>query len=396
MREQRVSGAIARLGRAAAVGGLIGLAIVALLSGSDRQAREFPSSPSYVGWPYDTGAARAKALLAFVRTGPASAIPYARRAILSDPISAQAVSILGRSQLYAQQFSAANRSFSVSGQLGWRETMTQIYWLDQALLGGDYQIGAQRLDAILRQAPLTEERDRFVSAIAATPEGRAALADRLKLAPIWAKPLMSEVWHLPADQVLQRVDLMRRTGKGVWACADSEKISQRLIDLGLIDEAQSVWRLNCGTSHSLVYDGSFEHFDTLKTTTAFDWQLFNRGDANISIAQDPSGNRSLALEVTASITLPIVRQFVVLKPGRYRLVWHTPDTPQSQTKGLRVSLTCKSDLSFALGGMVIAGESDAWYQDFSIGNDCAGRQLIFWLAPHLPVHLDDVSLDAIG
>ena len=368
MREQRVSGAIARLGRAAAVGGLIGLAIVALLSGSDRQAREFPSSPSYVGWPYDTGAARAKALLAFVRTGPASAIPYARRAILSDPISAQAVSILGRSQLYAQQFSAANRSFSVSGQLGWRDTMTQIYWLDQALQGGDYQIGAQRLDAILRQAPLTEERDRFVSAIAATPEGRAALADRLKLAPIWAKPLMSEVWHLPADQVLQRVDLMRRTGKGVWACADSEKISQRLIDLGLIDEAQSVWRLNCGTSHSLVYDGSFEHFDTLKTTT----------------------------EVTASITLPIVRQFVVLKPGRYRLVWHTPDTPQSQTKGLRVSLTCKSDLSFALGGMVIAGESDAWYQDFSIGNDCAGRQLIFWLAPHLPVHLDDVSLDAIG
>ncbi|WP_421850520.1 hypothetical protein [Novosphingobium sp.] len=376
--------------------GLIGLAIAALLSGSDRQARDFPNSPSYVGWPYDSGAARAQALLAFVRTGPASAIPYARRSVLSDPLSAQAVSILGRSQLYAQQLPQAHRTFEVSGQLGWRDTMTQIYWLDQALQGGDYKVGAERLDAILRQSPLYEDRDRLIAAVAETPQGRQALAERLKLAPTWANPLVSDVWDLPVDQVLQRVDLMRLTGKGVWSCADSEKISQRLIDLDQLDEAQSVWQLNCESSASLVYDGGFEHMDILKATTAFDWQLSNRSDTEISISQDTGGRRSLSLEVTGTTTVPILWQFVVLKPGRYTLSWRTPDTATAQANALQVSLTCRPDFSRAMTGRAVAGKPDEWRQDFVIDNECRGHQLIFWLAPHAPIHIDDVSLVAAG
>jgi hypothetical protein len=391
--ETNASGLPATLRKGAAGLGLLGLAGLALLSGSDRQSRDFPNSPSLVGWPYDTGAARAKAMLSFVRTGPASAIGPARRAILSDPLSAQAVSMLGRAHLYAEQFPEARKAFLVSGQLGWRDAMTQIYWLDQSLQGKDYPIAAQRLDALLRQSPDDENRDRFLAIVAQTPEGRSALADRLKLSPGWVRRMVTEVKDLPADQILQRVDIMQRTGKGVWDCPVSETITQKLINLGKLDEAQSVWRLNCATSTSLVYGGGFEHFDTLKTSAAFDWQLSNRGDADIALTQSEDGNRSLALEVNATISLPVIRQLVVLKPGSYRLTWRTPGTTAAQAKAMRVSLSCSADLGRALDGTAVPGKPDSWTAAFTVDAECPARPLVFWLAPKVPVNLDDVTLD---
>lgn len=382
------------LRKAASVTALAGLVVAALLSGSDRQSRDFPSSPSYLGWPYDTGAARAKATLAFVRSGPASAIGFAGRSILSDPISAQAVSILGRSRLYAQQLSEARKAFQVSGQLGWRDTMTQIYWLDQALQAGDYRIAAERLDALLRQAPDDENRDRFIAAVAATPEGRAAVAERLKLAPAWARTMVIQVSELPPEQLLQRVDLMRRTGRGVWDCPVSEGIAQKLITLGMLHEAQSVWQLSCETSGALVYDGGFEQLDTLNPTTAFDWQVSTQGDADIAITADKANNHRLSVETTASVTRPIVRQLVVLKPGLYRLAWRMPQIDRSQARAIKVSLTCKPDLSRATAGTAVAGKRDTWSVDFTVDNECPARHLVFWLEPHVSINLDDVSLTA--
>lgn len=383
-----------RIRRALGVLGLVGLVVAALLSGTDRESREFPNSPSYVGWPYDTGAARSKAILAFVQRGPQKAIGYARRAIVSDPISAQAISIFGQAQLYSQHLPEAHAAFVVSGQLGWRDSMTQIYWLDQALQDQNYKVAAERLDALLRQSPTDENRDRFLAAVAATPDGRSALAGRLKLHPIWARPVVSDVRELPLDQLQLRVDIMRRAGKGVWDCPATENIAQALINQNMLDVAQEVWRLNCEGTGSLIYDGSFERFDTIKPTAAFDWQLSNRGDAVISLGDDGTGNRSLALEVTATITLPIIRQLVVLNPGRYRLTWHTPQTGAEMVRGLTVSLGCKPELSKAISGKPVAGKPDTWSADFTVDGECPARQLVFWLAPKSPIRLDDVSLVA--
>lgn len=396
MSEAAAPGLLGRAKQGAAVVGLLLLAGLALLSGSDRQSRDFPNSPSFVGWPYDTGAARAKAANAFVRSGPASAIAFARRSILSDPISVQAVSLLGRSELYAQQLTEAQKAFEVSGQLGWRDPMTQIYWLDQALQGSDYKVASERLDALLRQSPDDENRDRFLAVMAATPEGRAALAQRLKLAPQWARVMAVNISDLPDDQLQQRVDLMLKTGPGVWDCAATEMFAQKLINQGLLGEAQAVWRQNCGGSNALVYDGRFERFDTLKATFGFDWQVSNRGDAEIAMVGEGTADRSLALEVTATVTLPIVRQLVVLKPGRYRLTWRTPATDPAIARALQVSLGCKNDLSRALPGQVRVDQPGMWSQDFTVDASCPAQQLVFWLAPRARIRLGDVALTPIG
>jgi len=327
MPEAADSGLFDRVRQTAAVLGLVLLAAAAVLSGSDRQSSEFPNSPSFVGWPYDTGAARASATRAFVRSGPASAIDYARRSILSDPISAQAVSILGRSELYAQRLADARAAFQVSGQLGWRDAMTQIYWLDQAMLAGDYKVASERLDALLRQFPDSEDRDRFLAVISASAEGRAALAGRLKLSPEWASRYLTDLANVPLDQLSQRVEVVQRVGPRIWTCDQVSLFVQRLIDVGALSQAQSVWRLNCNPGGSLLYDGDFSKLDTTKPTQGFEWMLPNRGDIVVQSIEYQPGDRLLEFKVEAAQSLPVLRQLVLLEPGRYRLTWRTPTTP---------------------------------------------------------------------
>lgn len=384
-----------RFRQVAATAGLIVFAIAALLSGTDRQSREFPNSPSVIGWPYDTGAARARAISAFVQSGPQSAIGFARRAILSDPISALPISLLGRSQLYAGQLQEAHKTFEIAGQMGWRDGMTQIYWLDQALLAGDVKVASERLDALLRQAPGEENRDKFIAFVAATPEGRSAMAERLKLAPPWAQTIVTTLADVPVDQLLLRLDIMQRTGKGVWDCPATQTMTQQFIKLEMFEQAQVAWRLNCDSSGSLVYDGGFSHLDLLKSASAFDWRISNRGDADIVLTSDPSGNPSLALEVTAPVTLPIIQQLVILKPGRYRLMWKTPNTAPAKSRALQVSLDCAANLGRAVGGTAVTGKPGVWMQDFTVDRACQAQRLVFWLAPRTPIHLDDVMLNAL-
>ncbi len=373
--------------------GLIALAIAALLSGTDRQSKEFPNSPSLMGWPYDTGAARARAISAFVQSGPKSAIGLARRAILSDPISAAPISLLGRSQLQAGQLEAANNTFKVTAQLGWRDAITQIYWLDQAMQAGDMKIAAERLDALLRQNPDDENRNKFLAIVSATPEGRAALAQRLKAVPTWTDVYVRDVKDLPTEDLAQRVDVVLRTGRGVWPCSASSIITQKLIDSNMLAQAQSVWRGNCLASNSLVFDGEFDQLDTTGTTQGFDWEFSRRGDVDIAPTTDSAGNRRLDIEVTAPRTLPVLSQLVVLQAGTYRLTWRTPDTPANAARAIMVSLSCGFNLGDAQPGEADGGAKDRHLKVFTVDSSCAARRLIFWLPPRTsPIHLDDVVL----
>lgn len=381
-----------RASRALCALGLVALAALALLSGTDRISREFSTSPSIVGWPYDTGAARSRAMSAFVRTGPASSIPYARRAILSDPISIQPVSMLGRAQLFAGKEKEARTTFEVAARLGWRDQMTELYWLDQALQAGDAQVASERLDALLREDPANASRDRLLAAVSAGPEGRTAIATRLRASPSWKDTYVSELRDLGVDELSQRVDVIRRAGRGIWDCRAVSTLTQKLISSGMLSEATAVWRIGCGASASLVYDGSFDQLDTTKTSAGFDWQLSTRGDVSIAAVNDSGGNRRLEIEVNAPRTLPVLQQPVVLSPGRYKLTWSTPDTDARAARGLMVTLDCSVDLARARPGVPVPGKQGSYQLEVDIDGSCPSRDLTFWLAPGGEIRLDNIVL----
>jgi hypothetical protein len=105
------------------------------------------------------------------------------RALLSDPVDPAVVGRLGWARMLAGDAGGAEAAFRVSGPMGWREPYTQIYWIGQGLHRGQAGLSAQRLDALLRQSPQFEGRDRLFAAITATPEGRAALAGQMGGSP---------------------------------------------------------------------------------------------------------------------------------------------------------------------------------------------------------------------
>lgn len=395
MSDQIAPGSAPRIGKAMAVLGLLAFAAAALLSGSDRQSRLFPNAPSLIGWPYDTGAARSRAILAFVKTGPASAIRYAQRAIISDPISAQAISILGRAHLYSGQLAPAQKAFTVSGQLGWRDAMTQLYWMDQAMQVGDVKVASERLDALLRQSPDAEYRDKFLGIISATPEGRSAISDRLKLSPNWATAYATYVGNLPLDQLSQRVDVMQRTGTGIWDCASTEALTQRLMTASMFDAAKAVWHLNCPASKSLVYDGGFEQIDLTKPSTGFNWLLSDRGDVDIALLQDQPGQRALAFEVKAAMSLPVLRQSIILTPGQYRLTWQMPSIGLNQARAVRASLSCGSGREQAANGQPDPKQAETYSLDFSVDAQCPVLQLTFWVDARSSARISNVVLNPI-
>ncbi|OYU36280.1 hypothetical protein, partial [Novosphingobium sp. PASSN1] len=169
-------------------------------------------------------------------------------------------------------------------------------------------------------------------------------------------------------------------------------ITQKLIDSNMLPEAQAVWRGNCSTSNSLAFDGGFDQLDTTKTGTGFDWRLTTQGDVDIQATQDAAGNRRLELEVNAPLSVPVIRQRIVLKPGRYRLTWRTPETTQKAATGLTASLACAPSLRDALPGAADGAAKDMHVQEFIVDSSCAVGELVFWLSPKSQIHLDDITL----
>ena len=374
---------------------IITIGIASLVSGTDRISSDFPRSPSIEGWPYDVGAARSRAELALVGTGPASAMPHAKRAILSDPLDTNIVGLLGRSRLLAGDRAAAEAAFRVSGQLGWHDPLTQMYWMDQALILGDTRVAAERLDAVLRLVPNIENRDTLISILIQTPDGRTELAKRLKLAPPWLGVFVNTLKDVPANQVIARAEVLRLAGPGILECNRSSNIVDRLISANQLQPALAIWRTNCLSHASLVYDGAFDKFDPSRSATGFDWQVSSRGDVDVGMEEPVPGIHNLQLAVNAANTLPVLRQVVALTPGRYRLSWQMPGTSPTAALAMSSSLDCSPNLGTARAGQR-TNASDGYSLVFVVDAACSSRQLIFWLAPKASVKIANVELKSLG
>jgi hypothetical protein len=378
-----------------AVVALLALGGIVVLSGTDRIAIDVMRSPSLQGWPYDIGASKSRAVQALIGDGPASAVPFIQRSIITDPLDSRIVGLLGRARLLAGDEAAAETAFRVSGELGWRDPNTQIYWMGKALEVGDTKVAAERLDALLRQFPSFEARDQLIAALAQSPDGKTELAKRLKLAPLWTGVFTSPSMDLPAEQIVWRGEVMRLVGSGVFECGQSARLVNDLIALNLLSDATSLWRTNCLGPTSLIYDGGFENIDITQRISGFDWRLSDRGDVEMQIEEATPGNRRLQAAVNAANAVPILSQLVVLKPGRYRLSWRMPDTGPDAARALSISFDCKGSLGKAVQGQP-TDSKDGYAVDFNSDGACAAIQLKFWLRPKVSVRLDEVSLSPIA
>lgn len=373
--------------RLAVIAALLGYAGLALASGFDRSARDYPGLGQWVpkGLQAEAPAANARR---FVESGlPGPALGDAQAALRASPVEPGNAALLGTALLARGDAASADKAFRLAARLGWREPLTQMYWLETALAAGDAPAAVLRFDALARQYPQAPAMAQAATRLEASEAGRAALARRMAGGANWSASYAMIDGASGANRVRARGEVLASAARlGLrLGCDPIARITRALGDADPLLGA-TVWREHCpdaGASGAIA-DGGFSAFDPVRQRVPFEWALAGDGDLSASLIDGKTGGKALQLANAGAATIPVLVQLVPLSPGSYRIAWQGDATGR-----LRAELSCsREELAPPAEGRP--------GQIFTVDASCPARWLRFWLAPGAdPVTLDDVTLERI-
>jgi len=211
--------------RLVAIGGVLAFAALALANGFDRASAQRPALAVYVPAPFKAQAWRVESARALEAGDKDDATAAARAAVLADPVDPRSTALLGAAQLAAGERVKADRSFRIAARFGWRDPLTQLYFMNAALNAGEPRLAALRLDAVLRQAPNFPVRDMLLAQFLGSADARAALAERLALRPAWTFAFLNHASQLPLPEQQARAGIV--AGMGVEQNREDENGYER-------------------------------------------------------------------------------------------------------------------------------------------------------------------------
>ena len=339
-----------KAGRILLTAGIAAYAAVAAANGLDRMSRGTPGLERSVPGPFRAQADRSAALTQLARQNPSAALEDARAAVASDPIDPDASALLGAALLQSGEFDAAAEAFRIAARFGWRNLATQGYWYEAALDAGDYEVAADRADAILRAHPRFAEGAELLRPMEEHPTGRAVLAERLARGPGWLEPYLTPAPDAPAETIARRygvlslVDPARRR----FGCVAVAPFVAALVEQVRRSDAQSLWNAHCPehpvTGH--LADPGFDHvLTTAGANFPLSWKLLPSGDVSIQTVEDRR-DRSLRVANSASSSRMIMRQLTAFPPGRYRVRARSADKAAASGPRLLISWACGEQMRF--------------------------------------------------
>lgn len=378
-----------RTGKAVALAAVVAFAALASANGLDRAAAVNGGVASWVPQPLRAEAYRAQAEAA-LRAGEFGAAELAaRQAINADPVDPRSAALLGASRLAAGRPAAADQAFRVAARFGWRDPLTQLYFMDAALNDGQPRMAALRLDALLRQAPYFPVRDMLLARFTATEAGRQALAERLALRPAWLDAFLGGGADLPVAALEARAGVAEAIPGERLGCARVAPLVTRLVNKGSARSAKQLWLAQCPAAAKGIADPGFAAAGRSSNPTPFEWNLAASGDVSAAPAAAPQSG--LLARLSAPASRPIAWQMLVLEPGRYRLTGRAVYADGTMAKSFALSLPCRfgdrTPLEITPGKA--AGSFSA---DVEVDAACSGRYLTLWLTPAG----DEVRFDAFA
>ncbi|MDT0575733.1 hypothetical protein RM533_06000 [Croceicoccus sp. F390] len=394
------AGAVPRWWQCVAVGLVCVYAVLAWSSGLDRASAE------HLHWtraiPPDlraqTEAALVRRLLQNGRVDLAEA--HVQRAVLRDPFAAAPAALLGTVRLIGGNEAGAQQAFAVAAQFGWREPLTQAYWLDRALEQEDWTRAAARTDAMLRALPDHGASAIMLSRLEQDPRGQAVLAKRLMLGPDWREAFLQPDSTISTRTLEQRAAIMAQMAAagGVVGCGAAAPFAERLVIADRLALAQSIWAAHCAGPAALLplRDGSFDRFARFGDGDPLGWRAMHHGDiavqrsgrdgageVRMAIAQTGAPTGAVLVTSEAGTARPILKQHVALPSGTVRIRWiATEDGRRSRRIG--VALDCgvpqRRSVMDDIGTMRVPS--------------CPSQVLSIWLSPgNAAVRLHHIQLD---
>jgi hypothetical protein len=265
---------------------------------------------------------------ALARNDLSAAEHYARAALTIVPRDVRALRVMGVAVSLQGRRRLGSELLLRSGVLSWRDPPTQIWLIRAALDQRNYATAAQRIDAMLRGGQMSGNMLRLAHGVAALPEARAALVERLAEDPPWRTSFLADPEYLtPATDPSHVLLIEALRVRGVPpARAELVRFVNHLVQTGQFALARRVWLMSLtGEARTYVagaiFDGDFNDdpgAEAEQPRFPFEWELDSGHGAIASTGTPPLLVGETALNVrSGDAEQRLASQTVMLAPGRH-------------------------------------------------------------------------------
>lgn len=334
-----------------------------------------------------------KALL--IAGEPHKLAPLAEALVRRDPLASHAAGLLGTARLAQGDFGGAERAFRTSAKLGWRDSATQVYWLQTSLAAGDLTRAGTRFGAIARQWPEAPAIDQLSARLEGDPRGRMLIAQQIAAGANWARAYAQPQPGQPLDRLAGRASVLISAAAlgSKLGCDPVVPMVVRLSE-ARASLASQLWSSQCprAVAPGRINDPGFEQTAIAGGKTPFDWQFPGNGALLADVTGTASGEHNLRASSTAVALVPLAIQRIVLPAGSYRLSWRETANDVARTSRIAASLSCRAErvLANPINGAWQGGRGTV---DLVHAGGCEAPLLQLWLTPGRgEVSIDDISL----
>ncbi|MFC3098037.1 hypothetical protein [Alteraurantiacibacter palmitatis] len=233
------------MGRIAWIGALAVMGLVIGAAQIDRASRYAPQLAPLVPTPFRSFSLVHLAQDAMVHGQSEEALRLSRQLVRARPLPAEHLTLLSQAELRAGMSDAGLAALEEAGRRGWREPYSQAAMARAALLAGNPDAAAQRLAALLATgAAGADVTEPILAELAATPQGRAALARQLAQPGYWQAGVLARPRLFPSGGYEEMLRLAANEEGGL-ACPLRDSAVSALRRARDYEGAARLAELNC-------------------------------------------------------------------------------------------------------------------------------------------------------
>jgi tetratricopeptide (TPR) repeat protein len=325
----------------------------------------------------------------------ASAVEWARQALRSNPLDAQAVMLLGLIAEREGHVAKADALMQIAGSRTWRDWTIQSWLFNSDVRRGDYVSAIPHLNAILRADPsLRPQLFPVIAALTFNSDAAKALTAFLATSPPWRAWFLSELSARSTSQprLVQLYTALSESDRPPTR-EELAPYLDRLVRDGNFKLAYQTWHDRLPAALQASGRQPFNRdFNVPLDGSPFNWVLTDTPGAEIRIVPVPEDGGRKALRVQfsgARVNFANVRQLLVLPPGNYILAGRVKAEDFTSPRGLwwRVFCAGAGKDAATIAQTPLVAETTSW-SDFSVGlqipqSGCEAQ----WLQLELPARI---------
>lgn len=318
---------------------------------------------------------------------------WAERALRSDPLDSQALTVLGLIAERRGDQKNAEALIRINARRTWRDREAQAWLLNHDFRRGDFSQALLHADAIMR-ADYRQQTELFpvLAAFTVEPKALQALTEFLATAPPWRSWFLSQLSVRLANQL--RLNQLYDTLSETQTPPTKEELHpylDRLIRDGSFEQAYDVWWRTLPPEQRASETHPFNRDFALPIDgLPFNWNLDTGPGAEIQVVSSNDGGEKrtlLADFAGANVSFASAKQLLLLPAGDYTFTGKVKTEELITSRGLWWRIFCAKEPAETLGHSALVSGTMPWNGftvKFHVPANCRAQ----WLQLELPARVE--------